>query len=965
MDNGRLEKIELLFDSALEYAPAERQTYLNRVCKNDEGIKAAVMALLESYEEAENFIEGSAVEEIFPQVHQADKKFAEGNLLGHYKIIRELGRGGMGEVYLAEDVRLGRQIALKILPAHFTEEFEQISRFEREARAASSLNHPNIITIHDIVQEGDTHFIATEFINGQTLREKLAGGRLKQSEALDIAIQVVKALMAAHTAGIIHRDIKPENIMVRDDGLVKVLDFGLAKPIERDCSTNRSCVLPANELHTNPETFMGTIGYLSPEQIRRATVDHRTDIFSFGVVMYEMLSGNRPFKGKGSADVFDAVLHHKVEPLQLEHTLFESNVYRALEKDRDARYQTAEELLTDLQQSAQALSSARLPSANGEPSASKGSIWKRRIAWAIGAVLSLAAVTLLTTLIYRIPDTPKQPAVIAAAQPLSQSQALEYYPSFSPDGNAIVFESLSDGTSDIILQRIDDRAMVNLTKDYPNYASQPAYSPEGELIAFSSAGICIMNTKGENFIRLTEEGFNPSWSPDGKEIVYATDRTIDSDRATIPSQLRIINLETGEKRILTEGDATQPNWSPHGQRIAFWNTRHGGQRDIWTMAATGGDLVAVTDDEFEDWGPVWSPDGQFLYFISNRGGSMNLWRIAVDEQTGKVSGQPEPVTTPAVFCWHICFSRDGKRIAYVQVSKKGNLNRLTFDPVNEKVLGEAVSITQGSSFATEPVVLSDSQSLAYNSIGDNQEDLFVLNLATGNKEAAIVENHQVIRLTSDSFKDRGPQGSPDGKQIAFYSDRGGDYQIWLVNKDGSELKQLTDAKGGNVFFPVWSPDSSRLAYCFNSAKVTNTYIVKPHQSWTEQTPQALPQNNPLVRHFLPSSWSGDGLKLAGWQHWTERDRAGIYVYSFASRSYERLTDFGSFPVWMSDNRRLLFFKDDKIFLTDEKTKKTKQIYEVNSIVYADFAGITLTKDDRQLYFSQVTTEADIWVAEIR
>jgi serine/threonine protein kinase len=964
MNNGQLEKIESLFDSALEISPAERWAYLNQVCANDQPLKEAVLALLEAYEDAEDFIEASAVEDIFPQAHLAHNKFAEGDLLGHYKIKRELGRGGMGEVYLAEDVRLGRQIALKILPAHFTEDVEQIGRFEQEARAASSLNHPNIITIHDIVQEGDTHFIATEFINGQTLRERLTNGKLNLPDALDIALQIVKALMAAHAAGIIHRDIKPENIMVRDDGLVKVLDFGLAKPVDRKSSTNYSIATRVKDLQTNPEIFMGTVGYLSPEQVLRTAVDHRTDIFSLGVVMYEMIAGERPYKGNSPADICDAVLNHQPAPLQLDNRRFKSIVNRALEKDKEARYQTADEMLIELQQLAQEVSSTHHPSGQRYAVSSNPVRWKRRIAWAVSALVLLAGSIYVATVSSRKSGASTQPAVIAAAQPLSQSQALEYYPSFSPDGQAIVFERF-DGTSDIYSQRISDRTTINLTKDFSKNASQPAFSPDGEHIAFSSWGIWTMSAKGGDYIKLSEEGFNPSWSPDSKEIVYATDRTIDSDRANIPGQLWIVNLETRDKRLLTEGDATQPNWSPHGQRVAYWNTQRGGQRDIWTMASTGGNAVAVTNDEFEDWGPVWSPDGKFLYFISNRGGSMNLWRIAIEEETGKVLGRPEPVTTPAVFCWHICFSRDGKHIAYVQVSKKGNINRLTFDPVNEKVLGEAVSITQGSNFATEPVVLSDGQSLVYNSIGDKQEDLFLLNLSNSNKETANVEHNQALRLTNDPFKDRGPQGSPDGQQIAFYSDRSGDYQIWVVNKDGSGLKQLTYAKGGNVFCPVWSPDSARVAYCFSAAKVTNTFIVKTNQSWTEQAPQLLSQNNSLIKHFLPSSWSGDGLKLAGWQYWTEKGRAGVYVYSFASKSYERWTDFGTFPVWLSDSRRLLFFKDSKIYLIDEMSQKPKLIHEIDSIAWTDILGITLTKDDRQLYFCQVTTEADIWLAEIR
>src|SRR6185436_2834318 len=295
-------------------------------------------------ERAGMFLETPVIEQVF---FQSEARPVPARI-AHYEIIREIGRGGMGQVFLAQDTRLERPVALKMLPYQFTRNAEQVKRFEREARAASALNHPNIITIHDIVQEGDAHFIATEFIKGQTLRQKLVNGKLHSNETLDIAIQISKALMAAHDARIIHRDVKPENIMVRDDGLVKVLDFGLAKPIEGESSSSYAAAV--NDLQTSPQNFMGTVGYMSPEQVLRETVDHRTDIFSLGVVMYEMACGERPFKGNSSADVFDAVLNIDAAPLQVENVRLKEIIDRALKKDRELRYQTAAELLIALTQ---------------------------------------------------------------------------------------------------------------------------------------------------------------------------------------------------------------------------------------------------------------------------------------------------------------------------------------------------------------------------------------------------------------------------------------------------------------------------------------------------------------------------------------------------------------------------------------------------------------------------------------
>jgi serine/threonine protein kinase len=961
----QLRNIESIFEQAIERNGLERNDFLDAACGGDDALRNAVDSLLQAYEQAGGFLETPAMDEVFITTESQPISAC----IAHYKIIREIGRGGMGEVFLAHDTRLERPVALKMLPHQFTKNLEQVKRFEREARAASALNHPNIITIHDIVQEGDTHFIATEFIEGQTLRQKLANGKLNLQEAVGIAIQIAIALKAAHAAGIIHRDIKPENIMVRDDGLVKVLDFGLAKPFTGDDSTGHIFATPANDLRTNPETFMGTVGYMSPEQVLREPIDHRTDIFSLGVVIYEMLAGERPFKGNDFTDIMDAVLNSTPSRPDAGENYFavEKIVDTALQKERQTRYQSADDLLLDLQSLARELNLEKSVIENQAPFRQKPN-WLGIAAWAISGIiliiLTVYGVTKRNSNLEALPT----PAFIVAAKPFSQTQALEYNPSFSPDGQSIIFESFAYGTSDIYMQRIGDRTAVNLTENYSPAAAQPTFSPDGERIAFWSHGIYTMNIKGGDIKRISDEGHNPAWSPDGREIVYATDRTIDSGRTIVPSQLWVVTVETREKRLLNEGDATQPKWSPHGQRIAYWNTHHGGQRDIWTMSASGGDEVAVTNDEFEDWGPVWSPDGKYLYFLSNRGGSMNLWRVAIEEQTGKVSGQPEPVTTPAVFCWHVCFSGDGKRIAYVQVSKKGNINRLAFDPVNGKASTEPVSITQGSGFATEPAISNDGQSLVYSSFGDKQIDLFLMNLslaADRKKDTPMVETNYSLRLTDDAFKDSAPQWSPDDQKIAFYSDRSGTYQLWVVNKDGSNLQQLTFEKDGNAFIPVWSPDSSAIAYSMKDAKELNTFVMKTNQSWTEQTLQPLPKSDPVISNFIPSSWSADGLKLAGWQQWTDTGKAGIFVYSFASQSYQRLTTSGRSPVWLSDSRHLLFIDNDNIYIIDSVAKKSRIVYDINSIAWSDIAGIATSRDNRQIYYSQVTTEADIWVADIR
>jgi serine/threonine protein kinase len=348
-----LEQVEEIFQTAIDLPPEQRAGYLGKVCANSREMRAEVDALILAYEESADFIERPAIEIDAAVVAGSLGGALIGHTISHYRIIERLGEGGMGEVYLAQDTKLGRRIALKLLPARFTIDAERVHRFEQEARAASALNHPNIVTIHEIGHLDASHFIATEFIEGVTLREHLGAGRLEVDEALAVATQVASALTAAHAARIIHRDIKPENIMLRGDGYVKVLDFGLAKltlPRTSAVDTDAQTKAPIN---TDPGIVMGTVNYMSPEQSRGQEVDARTDIWSLGVLLYEMLAGSIPFKGETPSHVIVSILEK--EPLPLAGYSaevpagLERIVGKALHKNRDERYQTARELHLDLQ----------------------------------------------------------------------------------------------------------------------------------------------------------------------------------------------------------------------------------------------------------------------------------------------------------------------------------------------------------------------------------------------------------------------------------------------------------------------------------------------------------------------------------------------------------------------------------------------------------------------------------------
>jgi len=352
MTPERWKQVNDLFHSAIDRPPEERAAFIGEGCEGDDGVRREVESLLTSHEQAGNFIELPAFE-IAPELVKNDNPGTlVGKLIAHYRIDSLVGSGGMGDVYVARDERLGRKVALKLLPEGLTTNETQVRRFQSEARSASALNHPNILTVYDIGEEGSRYFIATEFIEGLTLRASLAAGRMSLHDALEISVQVASALSAAHEAGVIHRDIKPENIMLRPDGYVKVLDFGIAKLTEQGAASHDGVIATATALQTRPGLILGTGRYMSPEQARGQTVDVRSDIWSLGVVMYETIAGVPPFQGETPSDCIASIL--RTEPPSLSGVFpaipveLEAIVGKALRKNRDERYQTANEILADL-----------------------------------------------------------------------------------------------------------------------------------------------------------------------------------------------------------------------------------------------------------------------------------------------------------------------------------------------------------------------------------------------------------------------------------------------------------------------------------------------------------------------------------------------------------------------------------------------------------------------------------------
>ncbi len=930
MTPERWARLKDVFGAALDLPETERKEFLERTFASDPSLREEVQRLLEAEREPlENPMLGAITAMEAPEL-------TRGEMLGPYRVETRIGQGGMGVVYRAWDTRLDRRIALKILRPEQVNDPVRRQYLVREARAASALAHPNIVTVHDIGTERNIDFIAMEFVEGRPLNDAIPPSGLPPKQAVAYAIQIAGALRGAHAAGVVHRDLKPGNIMITREGMVKLLDFGLARRIRLGDGSGTL---------TMHGEIAGTPQYMSPEQIRGEPVDHRSDVFAFGAVLYRMLSGRDLFDRGSPMDSMSAILNADAAELcnreaAIPETL-ERVILHCVEKSPAERFQSAQ----DVGYALEAAIGQPVPIA---PAADTGGRLRRYGIWVAAVSLAVAA-GILSAYLYLGRQPARRSVSGSLFAQVTDDAGAELFPSLSADAATVAFAGKASGNWDIYLQQVGSAQAVNLTKDSPGDDTQPAFSPDGGRIAFRSdrngGGIFIMGRDGAGVRRISDVGYNPAWSPDGRKLAFAEESiTRPEDRSGRVSQLWTVDVASGRKRLVSQEDGVQPQWSPDGQFLAYWAIDKDGDRDLWTVRAEGGPPIRITRDAFLDWNPVWSPDGAWLYFCSNRGGTMAIWRIPIKQSTGEPRGAPELVRGPASYPAHLSFSHDGRFLAYVNQITTGHLNAVRFDPEREVVMSEPREIVRSTKGVARPALSPDGAWLAFNST-EQEEELFV----------TTADGAGLRQLTNGGYRHRGPRWSPDGKRIAFFSTRSGDWEIWTTDPDGAEFHQTTYLGGNNVAWPVWSADGKRMAYTLFGL---NTFLIETGKPWNAQTPEKLPPFPAEGEIFNGWNWSPDGRMLAGFLN---RDD-GVAVYSLESRAFRRLTEHGADPVWLSDSRRLLFLNGGKIFLLDSQSGKTRELVSVMPEEIAR-RGFAVSPDDHRIYFSVSTTEADVWMAE--
>ena len=779
-----------------------------------------------------------------------DSHLTAGSKVGRYEIRSQIGSGGMGEVYLALDSKLERSVALKILPKQVSADHDRMVRFTQEAKSASALNHPNIITIHEVEHDGGVNFIVMEFVDGETLRQHVADTRMSVSEVLDVVIQLASALAAAHEAGIVHRDIKPDNVMLRRDGIVKVLDFGLAKLTEKEFSIDPEG--PTRALvNTAPGMVMGTASYMSPEQARGIEIDARTDIWSVGILLYEMLTGRVPFTGNTTSDVIASIL--RTTPVALSRIdgdipqRLDEVVTKALEKDRDERYQGIRDLLVDLRklkktiefeaelERSETTSLPKTPDRDAKQTASKSAppgpstttITAQPTSSAEYIVANLkqhkrallagllVLVTAAVGIFFRLSLRDR-----SASEPLFASFKLSRltgtgkatHAAISPDGNYVVHVVNDSGKQSLWIRQVATSSNVQIVPPAEVNYWGITFSRDGNFIYYvfrpSGAGVGFLfrvPTLGGPPVKLVEDVDSPvTLSPDGKQIAFVRWNPRQGDNAmwianVDGSALRRIAVRKFPEMFGAPADSfnegSGPSWSPDGKIIAcsLTATENGvNSRNVVAINATDGSQKLVSSQKWASIGRLtWLTSGVGLLLTARNQASNNqIWYLSY------ATGQARQVTNDLSNYTDVTLNSQSSTIAVIQSDIQSHVW-----VAPEGDAGRARQIGSSQYEQVGGVAIGPDGRIVYASaLGGNNLEIWI----------ADADGNSARQLTSDAYAKINPTVSPDGRYIVFASNRTSHYHLWRINIDGTDARPLTNGDGEQS--AGFSPDGRWIVY---------------------------------------------------------------------------------------------------------------------------------------------------------
>ena len=813
--DARWRRVKALFEAALERPPSERAAFLATAVVDDEGLRAEVESLLASDSAEPDFTNRLPFAErsasiVTPETTGPDPsrdRHLEGERIGPYQLISRIGSGGMGDVYRARDTRLDRTVAVKVLPDQVAGNPEARERFEREARAVAALNHPNICTLYDTGSQDGIDFLVMEYLEGQTLAARLEKGPLAVSQAIACAIQVVSALDRAHRAGIVHRDLKPGNIfLVRGSGAsapatAKLVDFGLAKSTE----TAVGGVLRAgNGRHdlTTPGLIMGTAQYMAPEQIEGGHVDARTDVFAFGLVLFEMVAGRKPFEGSSQAGVMAAILEREPPQLSaiqpLAPAALERIVSTCLAKDPDDRWQTARDLLRELQW---------LVDNDAERTAAIA-VGHRKPRGVLAAAMVTALVGVGALGYFAGARSASAPPSLVRVDRLTDFPGLEEYPAIAPDGKSVAFSADEGGSRQIWVRLIAGGPPLQLTHGGGVDRTRPRWSPDSSALLYYSppSGEGLTGTLWEVSAlggaprRIVDSVADGDISHDGMRLAF-----IRSTNGAL--QLVVASRDGTNAQVAVRLDAgysyVAPRWSPDDRAIAYQRSRMSLDDEVFVVSSSGGEPRGLTRTNNRMSGFAWLPDGSGLVVSSSRGStlyylpSFNLWTVSLN------AGPWRQNTFGEASYLYPDIDRAGTLVA-TRLQLQSNIWRypVGFSPTENVRRG--VQVTRQTGQVRTPTVSPDDKEVAYLSDSGGHANLWVTTLETGERRQITYERDPQVSVGV-------PVWSPDGRHIAFASSReapAGQNGYWLVNPDGSGLRNLRSFGG----WATWSADSRSVYY---------------------------------------------------------------------------------------------------------------------------------------------------------
>ncbi len=941
MNREDYQQVKQIFQSALDVAPDNLADFLNEKCSDNPNIRHEVEKLLSSFDS--DYLEQPAIEKVAESI-VSKSNLSIGQEFGHYKIVKKIGAGGMGEVFLAEDVRLKRKIALKILPVAVSRNKNYLRRFEQEACAASALNHPNILTVHEFGDENGTNFIATEFVEGKTLRECLRGNEyLSLSETLDIVLQVAAALVAAHEAGIIHRDIKPENIMIRADGLVKVLDFGLAKLTLKKNEIISGEV--TTQINTTPGMIMGTAAYMSPEQARGKKTDARSDIWSLGVVLYEMLAGGTPFAGETTSDTIASILTREPAPIDENIPAELQRILRkALQKKLDERYQTVKDLLLDLKEIRTELEFQGKLERSSDPFKKEVKTQPLRetetaektihetapehtfqaftaqysfyFQTAFVALIAIAGVSIWWFAFAR----GKQPTATdsTSAGSFKSSQVTNWASAagelgttaaFSHDGKFITFSSTKSGTNSIWVKQTNTGEAIQVTKD-EFYNRFPVFSPNGEEIVYYSSrrdspGLWRVSLMGGQPKLVTEkievESQPKLWSKSGKIYFQNSYNLFTAD------------AESGEVSAITDFPSSSGaslktiNISSDESQIAFVTFENESWK-IMVKPVNSPETRQIIESKTRIQNVVFHPDGKKLLFSQLTDEFDQLYSVGLE------GGEPVQISSgdSDVFVHNV--SPNGERILFSSANETSDLWKIDTETVKESLTASQID---GELWAD---VSPAGDAIVYQSIRNLRGGS---NLFNGSiVKQSISKDGERFRLVEDGFL---PNWSPDGETVAFLKLVGMNYEIWKVAKTGDMLERISTGgrPPGNTLSPYltaevkylsWSPKGSGLAFPSPREGISNIWLASAVGSGERKLSDNQDKDEILYCPFWLSDETGIAFSSLKKSNSDGKFKHFIWFYDITTNtqrkileSDERLRLLG----WTKDEEELLFAVRDK------------------------------------------------------